>query len=91
VNGTVSAVFRSSISCRSSAFVASICFAFVIRFEKVVRTSGFLFGAFAAFHCFPVLRNITRVEYLTFVHPVWEQPRFDLQPAWILFIKYPVS
>jgi hypothetical protein len=50
---------RSSLSCRSRAFVASICLVFEILLEKVVRSDGFLFGADFAFHCFPVFRNIS--------------------------------
>jgi hypothetical protein len=52
---TVSVDFRSSLSCRSSALVASTCFALAMRLEKEVRSKGFLFGAAAAFHCFPAV------------------------------------
>jgi hypothetical protein len=54
---TVSATFRSSFSCRSNALVFSISLVFDIRFAKVVRREGFLFGADFAFHCFPAVRQ----------------------------------
>ena len=50
---TVSACLRSSMSCRSSALVASSCLFFWMRLENEVRSAGFTFGTALAFHCLP--------------------------------------
>jgi hypothetical protein len=56
-NSTSVAVFLSSFSCRSRAFVASACLSFSIRFENAVLSLGFLLGFDCAFHCFPAVNS----------------------------------
>ena|SRR5579859_4980402 len=62
--GTVSAFFRSSFSCLSSALVASTSFAFAIRLENVVRSAAFLFGVAFAFHCLPACLDSNEDFYI---------------------------